>query len=126
MQRSLMAAVCSFSPSEHPFQCLLSLLQTGDRLTGGDIFGLVHENTLIDHKIMVQPGAQGTVSWIAPQGEYTLTDKVLELEFAGNKKVSGWLAWLWSACKGLEVASVLASAQGVAGRGQKTQVHPTA
>eukprot|EP00891_Asterochloris_glomerata_P006726 jgi/Astpho2/6726/fgenesh1_pm.00102_%23_9_t len=63
-----------------------SKIKTGDRLTGGDIFGLVHENTLIDHKIMVQPGAQGTVSWIAPQGEYTLTDKVLELEFAGNKK----------------------------------------
>ena len=79
----------------------LSLLQTGDRLTGGDIFGLVHENTLIDHKIMVQPGAQGTVSWIAPQGEYTLTDKVLELEFAGNKKVSRWLAWTRRACKGL-------------------------
>ena len=89
VQRSLMAApsTCTFRAA------LLSLLQTGDRLTGGDIFGLVHENTLIDHKIMVQPGAQGTVSWIAPQGEYTLTDKVLELEFAGNKKVSGWLAW---------------------------------
>ncbi len=94
LQEELYSSACwllyaSSTLSEHPISCLLSLLQTGDRLTGGDIFGLVHENTLIDHKIMVQPGAQGTVSWIAPQGEYTLTDKVLELEFAGNKKVSG-------------------------------------
>lgn len=38
---------------------------------------------------MVQPGARGNVTFIAPAGEYSLEDKVLELEFGGVKK-----AWL--------------------------------
>lgn len=63
-------------------------VQTGDRLTGGDIYATVHENSLIDHKIMLPPGARGNVSYIAPQGEYGLTDKVIEMEFGGQKKVS--------------------------------------
>ena len=62
-------------------------LQTGDRLTSGDIYATVHENSLLDHRIMVPPGAKGNVTYIAPAGEYSLTDKVLELEFGGVKKV---------------------------------------
>ena len=58
----------------------------GDRLTSGDIYAIVHENSLIDHKIMVPPGARGNVTYIAPAGGYSLTDKVLELEFGGVKK----------------------------------------
>jgi len=60
--------------------------QVGDRLTSGDIYAIVHENSLIDHKIMVPPGARGNVTYIAPAGGYSLTDKVLELEFGGVKK----------------------------------------
>ena len=52
----------------------------------GDIYAIVHENSLIDHKIMVPPGARGNVTYIAPAGGYSLTDKVLELEFGGVKK----------------------------------------
>ena len=62
-------------------------LQTGDRLTSGDIYANVHENSLLDHRIMVPPGAKGNVTYIAPAGEYSLEDKVLELEFGGVKKV---------------------------------------
>lgn len=62
-------------------------LQVGARVTGGDIYGIVHENTLIDHKIMLPPGARGSISYIAPPGQYNLTEKVLELEFGGEKKV---------------------------------------
>lgn len=36
---------------------------------------------------MVPPGARGTVSYIAPKGEYALEDKVLELDFGDTKKV---------------------------------------
>ncbi len=48
----------------------------------------MQENSLLEHRVMVPPGARGNVTFIAPQGEYTLTDKVLELEFAGVKKVA--------------------------------------
>ena len=63
------------------------LTQEKDRLTAGDIYGEVHENTLLTHKLLVPPGARGTVSYIAPEGNYSITDKVVELEFGDTKKV---------------------------------------
>ncbi len=41
-------------------------------MTGGDIFGLVQENKMIKHRIMFHPKAQGTVTYIAQEGNYTL------------------------------------------------------
>ena len=64
-----------------------SFSQVGDRVTGGDIYGLVHENTLMQHKIMLPPSARGNITYIAPPGQYSITDKVIELEFGGTKKV---------------------------------------
>ena len=61
--------------------------QVGDRITGGDIYGLVHENTLMQHKVMLPPAARGNVTYIAPAGNYSITDKVIEVEFGGAKKV---------------------------------------
>ena len=60
--------------------------QVGDHITGGDIFGTIFENSLLDdHKILLPPRARGTVTWIAPAGEYTVDEKILELEFDGVK-----------------------------------------
>lgn len=42
----------------------------------------------MEHKIMLPPNARGNVSWIAPAGSYSITDKVIEVEFGGQKKVS--------------------------------------
>uniref|UniRef100_A0A7R9TX88 H(+)-transporting two-sector ATPase n=1 Tax=Prasinoderma coloniale TaxID=156133 RepID=A0A7R9TX88_9VIRI len=64
-----------------------STVKSGDPLTGGDIFGHVHENRLLkEHKIMLPPGARGRVTYVAPAGDYTINDTVLELEFEGVKK----------------------------------------
>ena len=80
-------------------------VQTGDRLTAGDIYANVHENSLLDHRIMVPPGAKGNVTYIAPAGEYSLEDKVLELEFGGVKKVPLPLSLL-SVCLKRSMAAV--------------------
>ena len=45
-------------------------VKVGSHVTGGDIFGLVQENTLIKHKIMLNPKAKGTVTYIAEPGNY--------------------------------------------------------
>ena len=61
--------------------------KVGDHITGGDIFGTVYENSLLDdHKILLPPRARGTVKWIADKGSYTVDEKVLEVEFNGEKK----------------------------------------
>lgn len=47
-------------------------VRVGSHITGGDVYGYVHENTLIKHKIMLPPKAKGTVTYIAEPGNYDL------------------------------------------------------
>ncbi|PNH04331.1 V-type proton ATPase catalytic subunit A isoform 1 [Tetrabaena socialis] len=60
--------------------------KVGDRITGGDIYGLVAENSLIEHRLMLPPGARGSVTYIAPSGHYNVDEEVIEVEFQGTKK----------------------------------------
>ncbi|GMK55043.1 hypothetical protein CspeluHIS016_0200990 [Cutaneotrichosporon spelunceum] len=67
----------------------------GDHLSGGDIFGSVWENSLVDnHKIMLPPRAMGTITRIAEKGSYTVEDVVLETEFQG-KTTEHTMMQLW-------------------------------
>ncbi|MBQ5154024.1 V-type ATP synthase subunit A, partial [Macrococcus caseolyticus] len=61
-------------------------VKTGSHITGGDLYGLVHENTLVKHRMLIPPKAKGTVTYIAPAGNYKVTDVVLETEFDGEKE----------------------------------------
>jgi vacuolar-type H+-ATPase catalytic subunit A/Vma1 len=57
----------------------------GDHISGGDIFGKVYENSLVnDHKVMLSPRALGTITRIAEKGSYAVnvsTIDVVRLEF---------------------------------------------
>jgi len=61
-------------------------LKVGDPITAGDIYGIVPETPLIDHKIMLPPNQMGKIVFLAPPGDYTLEDTVLEIDFNGQKK----------------------------------------
>ncbi|KAK4373901.1 hypothetical protein RND71_004578 [Anisodus tanguticus] len=58
----------------------------GDVLTGGDLYATVFENSLMEHHVALPPDAMGKITYIAPAGQYSLNDTVLELEFQGVKK----------------------------------------
>lgn len=60
-------------------------LKLGTHITGGDIYGTVQENRMIRHKVLLPPKARGTVTYLAPPGNYTIKDKILETEFDGEK-----------------------------------------
>ncbi|XP_071957494.1 V-type proton ATPase catalytic subunit A [Antedon mediterranea] len=60
-------------------------IRIGSHITGGDIFGVVHESSLIEHKLMLPPKGRGTVTWMAEPGSYDITDVILETEFDGEK-----------------------------------------
>ncbi|CAG8609370.1 11384_t:CDS:10 [Dentiscutata erythropus] len=63
-----------------------SNFKIGDHITGGDIYGKVYENSLVnDHYIMLPPKSLGTITHIAEKGSYSLEDIVLETEFEGQK-----------------------------------------
>lgn len=66
--------------------------KVGDHITGGDIWGTVFENSLVnDHKILLPPRARGTITRIAPAGSYTVEEKLLEVEFDGKKTEFGMM-----------------------------------
>lgn len=71
---------------QHQYDFNPALLKVGDHITGGDIFGSIFENSLLDdHKILLPPRARGTITSIAEKGSYSVTDTVLEVEFDGKK-----------------------------------------
>ncbi|KAK8927124.1 V-type proton ATPase catalytic subunit A [Metarhizium anisopliae] len=60
--------------------------KVGDHLAGGDVWGNVFENSFLsNHKILFPPRARGTITKIAPKGEYTVAENILEVEFDGKK-----------------------------------------
>ncbi|KAL4756655.1 ATP synthase alpha/beta family, nucleotide-binding domain-containing protein [Aspergillus foveolatus] len=66
--------------------------KVGDHITGGDIWGTVFENSLLnDHKILLPPRARGTITRIAEAGSYTVEEQLLEIEFNGVKTTHGMM-----------------------------------
>ena len=55
-------------------------VKAGDRIKGGDIIASVPETSLIPHKVMLSPKLSGEVTWVAPDGEYTISDTILKLK----------------------------------------------
>jgi V/A-type H+-transporting ATPase subunit A len=53
--------------------------KVGDRVSGGDIIGVVQETTLVEHKIMVPPRIEGEVVSIE-SGQFTVTEVVAVLK----------------------------------------------
>ncbi|KAI1771859.1 V-type ATPase [Hypoxylon cercidicola] len=66
--------------------------KVGDNISGGDVWGTVFENSFIKvHKILLPPRARGTITKIASKGEYTVDEKILEVEFNGTKTEYGMM-----------------------------------
>lgn len=59
-------------------------ISVGDHVTGGDILGSVQESFLVNHKIMVPPRVRGTVTYVAPAGDYDIEETLMECEFSGK------------------------------------------
>lgn len=82
---------------EKKWEFIPSDVQVGDILAGGDIYGTVDENQLINHKIMVPPNVQGRVKSIVGKGMYTLDDVIMVLEDPTNPNLTKdlFLSHMW-------------------------------
>jgi len=80
----------------------------GSMITGGDIFGVVQENELIEHSIMLFPRKFGRVTWIAPAGNYNLKQDVIEIEAANGTKERFTMCQYWPVRDPRPVAEKLA------------------
>ncbi len=52
----------------------------GTTIHGGMIIGSVKETELFTHRIIIPPSVQGTLEWIAPEGNYTVKDTIAEIK----------------------------------------------
>ena len=65
----------------------------GDNVSAGDIIGTVQENKVVEHRIMVPFGVDGTVSKIC-EGEFTIDDVVCVVKTAkGDRKLTMTQKW---------------------------------
>lgn len=55
-------------------------IRVGAHVAGGDIIGVVHESVLVRHRILVPPNACGTITFLAPAGQYTVTVSLFLLQ----------------------------------------------
>ena len=65
----------------------------GDKVTAGDVIGTVQENKIVEHRIMVPFGVEGTVSRIQ-EGEFTIDEVVCTVKTdKGEKKLTMTQKW---------------------------------
>ncbi|GAB6100909.1 ATP synthase subunit A [Thermococcus atlanticus] len=54
-------------------------VKAGDKVTGGDILGVVPETSIIEHRVMVPPGIEGEIVEIVDEGEYTIEEVIAKV-----------------------------------------------
>ena len=71
-------------------------VKVGDELVPGQIYCTCPETALITHKCMLSPlSKSGTVSWVAPDGEYTVNDIVCKIKTAQGIEIPLNLCQRW-------------------------------
>ena len=60
-------------------------VRIGDKVSPGDILGVVRETALIDHYIMIPPNIHGVLKELVPGGDYAVEDVIAVVESNGKK-----------------------------------------
>ncbi len=54
-------------------------VEVGQAVRGGAILGVVPETHLIEHRVMLHPDLEGEITWVAPEGTYTVVEPIARL-----------------------------------------------
>ena len=68
----------------------------GLQLSGGAILGTVPETELIEHRVLLPPTVSGELLWLAPPGDYTLTEPVARVRTPAGREVPITMLQFWS------------------------------
>ena len=71
----------------------------GDKVSGGDIIGVVQETSVVEHRIMVPPTLSGEITAIK-SGEYTLDETVATLKTSAGATVNLTMLQRWPVRRG--------------------------
>jgi V/A-type H+-transporting ATPase subunit A len=70
--------------------------KVGDKLSHGDIFAYVQESELIQHRLLVPMEKTGTVKKVKKDGNYKITDTLVEIENEFSKTVGLTMVQRWA------------------------------
>jgi V/A-type H+-transporting ATPase subunit A len=62
------------------------MLDAGMPVSGGEVLGAVQETQALEHRIMVPPDMQGTLTWVAPPKKYTIDEPVARVRTNGGEQ----------------------------------------
>jgi len=66
----------------------------GDKVSGGEILGVVPETPVFEHRVMVPPDVRGTLTWVAPEAQYTIEEPIAKVKTeAGEKELTMLQRW---------------------------------
>jgi V/A-type H+-transporting ATPase subunit A len=69
-------------------------LKAGDTAAGGEMLGTVAETPVFEHRVMVPPELNGTLTWVAPAGKYTIDRAVARIRTdAGEREIAMLQRW---------------------------------
>src|SRR5215510_4336788 len=63
-----------------------SKVKVGDEVKGGSILGVAMETDTFEHRVMVHPDDAGTITWVAADGEYTVTEPIAKIKVGKEEK----------------------------------------
>jgi V/A-type H+-transporting ATPase subunit A len=63
-----------------------SKVNVGDEVKGGAILGVAMETETFEHRVMLHPDLSGTVTWVAPDGEYTVIEPIARVKVGKEEK----------------------------------------
>ena len=61
-------------------------VKVGDEVKGGAVLGVAMETDTFEHRVMVHPDDAGTITWVAPAGDYTVTEPIAKLKVGKEEK----------------------------------------
>ena len=69
-------------------------LKVGDQVNGGMILGTVPETEALEHRVMIPPNMRGTLTWVAPEMQYTIDEPIARVRTdAGEQELTMLQYW---------------------------------
>ena len=70
-------------------------ISVGDSISGGQVYATCPETSVIEHRCMLSPSLKGTVTYVVPNGEYTIDDVVAKIQDEEGKETELTLCQKW-------------------------------
>ena len=62
----------------------------GGPVAAGGLLGTIAETPAVEHRVLVPPGVEGTLDWIAPSGSYTVEEPIARIDGAEISLLQRW------------------------------------